>query len=208
MLNTISLRLWIGVAALLMSSASSFASGSTVGVPTGPDLILSNPIKQYDSGSSDPQSATEAAAQVAAGITKYHNADYAGSEVNFRAAVKLQPDYYVNQLWLGASLFLQGKYKEAEMVRRKAARLQPDNGHLRADVGDAQFNQGKYGEAEDNYRLAIKLDATCAFAYANLAAALYMQGESSDLKALMNTAQSLGWKNDSYITFDFKKIGN
>ena len=65
----------------------------------------------------------------------------------FRAAIRLKPDYAEAHSNLGIALRAQGKLEEAIAEYRAAIRLKPDNAEAHDNLGIALEDQGKLEEA-------------------------------------------------------------
>jgi serine/threonine-protein kinase len=106
----------------------------------------------------------------------YHLRRYREAEARCRAAIKLQPDYYVQHYDLGNTLLGQRRYREAELAYREALRLNSGDAPALGNLAVALASQEKYKEAEAACRQAIKLQPDYFTAYSNLGSFLTSQG--------------------------------
>jgi tetratricopeptide (TPR) repeat protein len=98
------------------------------------------------------------------------------AEEEYRAAIRLKPDYPEAHKNLGNALNGQGRHKEAEEEYRAAIRLKPDDPEAYYNLAIILNAQRRPQEAEEEYRAAIRLKPDFPKAHNNLGNALNRQG--------------------------------
>jgi tetratricopeptide (TPR) repeat protein len=76
---------------------------------------------------------------------------------HLQAALKIDPNLFPANLFLGASLLRSGEAAKAVAPLKKAAELQPDYPDVRAMLGDALLELERPGEAVEHYQRLTKL---------------------------------------------------
>jgi tetratricopeptide (TPR) repeat protein len=132
-------------------------------------------------------------------------------EKRMRAEAKAQSDVAAAALFLGRSLYEQGKYRQAAEALQVAAIRRPDDSQILNNLGLSLASAGDYVRAETVYRHALRLDVEIggrdnprsAPVLHNLAELLQDKGESAQAETLYRQAlaideQALG-PNDSRV---------
>jgi tetratricopeptide (TPR) repeat protein len=91
------------------------------------------------------------------GVEYFDQENWSGAEVEFRAALKNQPnntDYWNS---LGDVLGKQRKWSAAEQAHRNAVRLDPEESYFHAQLAEDVLAQGRRDEAMKEAREAIRL---------------------------------------------------
>jgi tetratricopeptide (TPR) repeat protein len=107
----------------------------------------------------------------------------------FRAAIRLKPDYALAHFNLGTTLAARGMLNEAIIEFRAATRLKPDFAEAHSNLGLALRNQGKLDEAIAEFHTAIRLKPDSAEVHFNLGLALRDQGKEEAAVAEFHTAR-------------------
>jgi eukaryotic-like serine/threonine-protein kinase len=96
------------------------------------------------------------AAQNSLGVALAYSGKASDAAEEFRAAIRLKPDFGMPHHNLGSALERLGKLNEAEAAYREAARLRPQDGTTQAALaGLLAEHQNKVAEAEQLYRTAL-----------------------------------------------------
>jgi tetratricopeptide (TPR) repeat protein len=127
------------------------------------------------------------------------------SVANFRAAIKLQPDYVAAYNNLGTALKKQGKHDEALAVCQKAIELSPELASPYNTLGTVLHEQGKLDEAIAAYRKAIELQPDMPQPYNNLGNVLKQQGKLDEAVTALRKAVEL---NPPEIALAYSNLGN
>jgi Flp pilus assembly protein TadD len=127
------------------------------------------------------------------------------AEIEYRKALKLEPDNAVCHTKIGRALERRGKWLEAgdefrfvsnwnkwdeiEAYYRRALQLEPGVAFRHAELGFALMQLKKWKEAEAEYREALKLESSNAYYHWSLAQALgkqekYVETESESREAV------------------------
>ena len=93
----------------------------------------------------------------------FYEYDWAGSEVEFRRAFELNPNYAFAHDQFGLGLAFQGRLDESIAEGRRAAELDPLSPQVPIDAIFAFAWQGKYQAAKEQTRRAADLDPTFFF---------------------------------------------
>ncbi len=109
----------------------------------------------------------------------------------FRAALRLRPDYIYGHSNLGNVLAEQGKLAESVIEFRKAVQLNPDYPPPHDGLGSVLLAQGKLDEAATELRAAVRLKPDFALAHSNLSNALRSQGKFDEAIAESQVALRL-----------------
>src|SRR5262249_37446003 len=94
----------------------------------------------------------------------------------YRAALRLQPDYAKAHTNLGIALAMVGRLPEAVAELREAVRLRPDDPEAHCNLGSALV-PGQLPEALAEPRQALRLKPESPLAHYNLGNALSAQGD-------------------------------
>ncbi len=94
----------------------------------------------------------------------FYDADWAGSEAEFRRAFALNPNYAFAHDQFGMGLGFQGKFAEAIAEGKRASELDPLSPQIPLDASVALALNGRYQAAKEEVRRAANLDPTFFFA--------------------------------------------
>ena len=130
----------------------------------------------------------------------YGQQNYTQAESIYRQIIKNNPRHAESYLWLGVTLYRQGKLDEAITNYQKAIQLDPKSANTYNNLGNVLRDQGKLEEAIFNFRQAIQLDPKSAKAYHNLGAVLYLQGKLEE--AITNYRQAIQLDPKSANTYN------
>jgi len=97
--------------------------------------------------------------------------------VEFRNALRLNPESAATRWNLGRALESQGASLEAIEELRRSVKLDPTQGPPRYDLASTLLDLHEYGEAIEEFRAAIQLMPTSAEAHNNLGIALGSLGK-------------------------------
>jgi tetratricopeptide (TPR) repeat protein len=111
---------------------------------------------------------------------------------NYRAALKIQPNYEDALNNLGYALASQKKYPEAIQLYEAALRVRPNHPEVHNNLGNALSEVGRIDEAITNYLLVLKQNPEHADAHNNLGIALAMKGKLDE--AIPHFREALRWK--------------
>ncbi len=106
----------------------------------------------------------------------------------YRAAIRLVPNFAQAHFKLGLALLTQGKPEEALTELRAATRLEPGFAEAHHNLGIALANQGNPEDAIAEYRAAIVIEPGNANAHCNLGIALGAQGKLDEAIAELRHA--------------------
>jgi tetratricopeptide (TPR) repeat protein len=109
----------------------------------------------------------------------------------YRAAIRIMPDYVEAHSNLGNALRAQGKTAEAVDAYRAAIRINPSYGELHNNLASAVADQGRLEEAIAEVRRAVRLKPEDALAHNNLGLGLLQQGKLEEAAAEFRTAIEL-----------------
>ncbi len=101
----------------------------------------------------------------------------------FRAALRMEPDYADAHLDLGVALARSGRLPEAIAEFSAALQDDPARADAQDDLGNALVQAGRLPEAIAHYRAALRLQPDSAQAHYNLALALQSTGQSGEARA-------------------------
>jgi TolB-like protein/Flp pilus assembly protein TadD len=90
----------------------------------------------------------------------FYEYDWAGSEVEFRRAFELSPNYAYAHDQFAVGLAFQGRFDESIAESRRAAELDPQNPQVPVDSIFALVWQGDYAKAKEQARRSVELDPT------------------------------------------------
>jgi Flp pilus assembly protein TadD len=100
----------------------------------------------------------------------------AEAEVEYRALLQRNPEYYPARANLGRHLAQRGELREAEDQLRAAIHTKPDEASLHSNLGHILNEQKRWKEAERELRKAIQLKSDDGEAHNKLGYALAAQG--------------------------------
>ena len=101
----------------------------------------------------------------------------------FRAALRLQPDYGDAHLDLGVALARSGRLPEATAEFQAALRADPGRADAQADLGAALAQAGRTDEAIAHYRESLRIRPGSAATHYNLATVLGRAGQRDEAMA-------------------------
>ncbi|HJT25937.1 MAG TPA: tetratricopeptide repeat protein [Pyrinomonadaceae bacterium] len=102
------------------------------------------------------------------------------AEIEFKQALKTNPNSPEIHTALGRTFAYQRKFVESEAEFRQAIRINPNYHHAYNALGMTMNEQKRYREAETALREALRIDPTFAEARSNLGFALFFQGRYSE----------------------------
>jgi tetratricopeptide (TPR) repeat protein len=114
--------------------------------------------------------------------------DYRGAEAEFRAWIRLQPNFAGAYVDLGHALKSQRRLDDAVAAYRKAIRLDPNLAEAHDGLGTALGDQGKLDDAIAEYKAAIRLKPEHALLHIHLGIALRKHGKLNEAIAEYRSA--------------------
>ena len=93
--------------------------------------------------------------------------------MNYKSAIKLNPEHTYAHYNLGIALFAEQRNEEAISHYKRAISLSPNYTFAHYNLGNSLFAVKKYKEAIFHYKMAIKLNPNYTFAHYNLGNALF-----------------------------------
>jgi len=111
--------------------------------------------------------------------------------MNFKKAIRLEPDFLQAHLNLGYALFQQERYSEAEECFRNVMKFNPNSSLTHFRLADALRAQGKTDEAVEHYSRAVELNPNDLYAHHFLGIALYEAGRLEEAIASFRNALDL-----------------
>ena len=112
----------------------------------------------------------------------------ADDEAEFRAALRLNPDYATIRMNLGMSLQRQGKPTLAAAEYCAVLKREPNRAGAHGQLGYALLDQGELADAESEFREALKLRPHTAYFHNALGLALNQRGKPADAEAEFRAA--------------------
>ncbi|MBS1240571.1 MAG: hypothetical protein H6R45_1277 [Proteobacteria bacterium] len=97
------------------------------------------------------------------------NEDLDRAEVQYRLAIKLNPNYATALHWYSGLLAAQGKAQESLAFAEKAQAVDPLSAPVNLDVGRAFERLGRFDEALRSYQRVIEIEPSMPAAYAGIA---------------------------------------
>ncbi|MCC7309360.1 MAG: protein kinase [Acidobacteria bacterium] len=121
--------------------------------------------KQYAARALEIDSDLAEAHATLAYIKFFHDRDRAGSELEFRRAIQVNPSYAPAHHWFALTLAAKGEKVDAETEIEIAKRLDPNAAAIRAAAGVVHFHSGNLEQAlaEADSALAIDQNSVPAF---------------------------------------------
>lgn len=98
-------------------------------------------------------------------IKFFHDRDRAGSELEFRRAIQVNPSYAQAHHWFALTLAAKGEKVDAETEIEIAKRLDPSAAAIRSAAGVVHFHLGDFAKAIAESDAAISLDPRSVPAY-------------------------------------------
>ena len=108
---------------------------------------------------------------------------------NYRATLRISPDFYPAMNSLGVALIARGRFDEAIKHFRRAIQISPNFSVAMNNLGNALAARGRFDEAIENYRQAIQVNPNYCEALDNLGVALATQGRFDE--AIENYRQAI-----------------
>lgn len=121
------------------------------------------------------------AARVAEGVRSSNPlAGIDTTEIQYREAVRLNPDSVDAHTALGMMLQDNGRFEDAEPCLREACRISPGSAVACNNLGILHCRQNRLEEAEERFRSALELDPNFPTVHANLGSILWHRREMDD----------------------------
>jgi tetratricopeptide (TPR) repeat protein len=124
----------------------------------------------------------------------------AGATVNFREALKANPNNADAKLGLSEALTATGivmagdaQNDSAVSYFEEAVKLDPKNGSAFAKLGEIHDAKGRNAQAIDAYEKALKLDPEFSSLYMPLGLAYAQEGKATEAEAYLNKAKAAGF---------------
>ncbi|MBI4664716.1 MAG: tetratricopeptide repeat protein, partial [Verrucomicrobia bacterium] len=118
--------------------------------------------------------------------------DWAGSEREFREAIRLNPDWPTAHAWFGLILTGRGRYQEGRQQTSEALRLAPHSPLMNALHGLTLYLAHDFEATERQLKVALDLEPNYAFARELYGGAMFQQGRVADAIAELREASRLG----------------
>jgi len=99
------------------------------------------------------------------------------AEQEYRASIRLDPDYARSRLNLGELLAVTGRGEEAEEQFREALAIDPSYTKAHLNLGTVLYRSGRLAEGEVEIRRALELDGGYGRAWLHMAALSLLEGE-------------------------------
>ena len=109
----------------------------------------------------------------------------------YRASLKIKPDYLKARVNLGLVYHRAAVRDEAEAQYREAIKISPRNAGARASLGLLLYETGRVDEAIEEYKISLGLRGDVATVHLNLGLALYAKGMRSEAAAEYRIALSI-----------------
>ncbi|HZW33338.1 MAG TPA: tetratricopeptide repeat protein, partial [Isosphaeraceae bacterium] len=113
----------------------------------------------------------------------------------YRAVLRLKPDFADAHDNLGAALSAQGNLEEAIAEYREALRLKPNDPAGHYNLGNALRDRGKREEAVGEYQEALRLHPHFPTAHCNLGLVLQREGRFAEALSELKCGHELGTKD-------------
>ncbi len=121
---------------------------------------------------------SSAEGHAALGMLLLFDAKFSPSELEFRRAIDLNPNYATAHHWFGNSFLVTlGRFDEAIKEGQRAVELDPLSLIINSDLGSTFMIARRYDEAIAQLRRTLLLDGNFAYAHWNLGEALYLKGD-------------------------------
>lgn len=120
-------------------------------------------------------------AYITAGELHYRfNWNFTEAEKEFRAGLKLKPNYATGHHWYGEFLSYMGRSEEGIQELQRAKELDPDSLSIRCDLAKAYGSAGRDADAIAECRAAIKKDPDFGVSHIVFGGALLSQGNTTE----------------------------
>lgn len=132
---------------------------------------------------------TLAEAHASLGHLKMHDFDWAGAELEFKRAIKLNPNYATTYHMCGFYFALMGRHDEAITYIKRALELDPISLGINTDLGVIFYFAGQYDMAIAQYHKTLEMDPGFVRAYITLGSTygkkgMYREGIDTYKKAM------------------------
>ena len=117
--------------------------------------------------------------------------DPKAAEREFRAAIRLRPDYMDAHTRLSDLLATQGRLAEAEAEALFVAQREPNNSIIRNALGTIHAEQGRWAEADRDFAAALALNPDFAEAHNNRGGVLLELGDLGNARTHFHRALEL-----------------
>jgi len=100
------------------------------------------------------------------------------SEIEFKRAIELDPNYATAHHWYGNTLLTSlGRFDEAIKEGKRAIELDPFSLIINADLASTLMLARRYDEAIAQFRATLALEGNFAYAHKNLGVVLFLKGD-------------------------------
>ena len=127
-----------------------------------------------------PAQSPEAQARFNRAVELQRSGSFAEAEREYRAVLRLAPDYAEAQANLGAVLARLDRYPEAVAAYERALRLAPNLAQVRLNLGIAHYRKGDFPKAAEALRTFLELSPDNAQARQLLGLALVESGRDAE----------------------------
>lgn len=128
--------------------------------------------------------------------------------LQYRAAIKYNPDYADAHLNLGAVLFERKEYDQALESFEKAVSLSPKNVDALANLGRVEYVLKRYDAAAQAFQKAIEIDPKNADLYKELGKTYYYQNDYANTLQTLDKYHGLGgsdWQTHYMVGKSYEK---
>src|SRR5207253_5255914 len=117
------------------------------------------------------------------------------SEIEFKRAIELDPNYATAHHWYGNTLLTTvGRFDDAIKEGKRAVELDPFSLIINADLGSTLMLARRYDEAITQLRATLTLDGNFAYAHGTLGTVLFLKG---DVNAAISEYEKVRTLDDS-----------
>ncbi|MFI5155812.1 MAG: TPR end-of-group domain-containing protein [Chitinophagales bacterium] len=99
----------------------------------------------------------------------YYDYDFTGSEIEYKKALSLNPNYENAYDWYGLYLTCTGRLADARQLIKKAQQINPLAAFISADLGFNLYYDKKFDEAIQSFKTTLKLNPTFIYSHVWLA---------------------------------------
>lgn len=143
---------------------------------------------------------TLAEAHTSLGFMSYvYDFDWAKSEIHFRRAIELNPNYATTHHWYALSLSMVKRFDESEAEIKKALQLDPSSLIINNDYGDTFYFSRRYDQAVVQYKKTLELEPRFALAHQQLARAYEAQKRYDEAIAECNHAIEISGRRPALL---------